>query len=128
MNSILSKFKQILIITSLLCGIPTVDVIIASCVTGFPSISQLFDKNSCRTNVQDLKFLVDDSRPASPCETSQIVAISSPVLVNSSDKHITILNLQIEIYSKKKYSTLTHNILFISESFHLSPLITELQI
>ena len=128
MNSIISKYKQILIITLFLIGISTVDAITANREIGFVSNSQLFEKNSCCANDQDLKFLVDDSRPASPCETSQIVSISSPVLVNSSDKHISNLNLQIEIYSKKKYSTLTHNILFISESFHLSALITELQI
>jgi hypothetical protein len=77
---------------------------------------------------QNLEFKADDSTPTSSGLKVEIVAISSPVSFDSGDNHLSNLNHLIKIYSKKKYSLISHSNLIISKTLHLSPLITKLQI
>jgi hypothetical protein len=70
----------------------------------------------------------DDNTPASPGLKVEIVAISGPVSFDSGDNHLSNINHLIKIYSKKKCSLISHSNLIISNTLHLSPLITKLQI
>jgi hypothetical protein len=90
--------------------------------------SNIVENESLCKNEQNLVFTVDDFSSASAGMKVEVMAISGPVLLDSGDKHISNLNLQIINYSKKKYSLISHNNLTISKTLHLSRLITRLQI
>jgi hypothetical protein len=77
---------------------------------------------------QNLEFRSDDSTPVSPGLKVEIVAISGPVSFDAGDNHLSNINHLNEIYSKKKFSLISHSNLIISKTLHLSPLITKLQI
>jgi len=90
--------------------------------------SHLFVNEKLSKNDQNLELKTNDSTSTSPGLKVEIMAISSPVSFDSEKDHISNLNLQIKIYSKKKYSLISHSNLIISKTLHLSPLITKLQI
>jgi hypothetical protein len=90
--------------------------------------SHLFGNETLSKNKQNLELKTDDSTPTSSGLKVEIVEIAGPVSFDSVDKHISNLYLQVKIYSKKKYSLISHSILFISKTLNLSPLITKLQI
>ncbi len=77
---------------------------------------------------QILELKSDDSTPSPSGIKVEIVAISGPVSFDSGDNHLSTINHLFEIYSKKKFSLISHNNLIISNSLNLSPLITKLQI
>lgn len=88
----------------------------------------LFGNETLSKNEQNLELKANDYESTSAGLKVEIVVISSPVSFDSGDKHISNLNLQIKIYSKKKCSLTSHNNLIISKALHLSPLFTKLQI
>ena len=90
--------------------------------------SHLFGDDKLNKNDQNLELKTDDSTSTSSGLKVEIMAISGPVSFDSKDDHISNFNLQINIYSKKKYSLISHSTLFTSKTLHLSPLITKLQI
>jgi hypothetical protein len=88
----------------------------------------LFGNETLNKNEQNLELKATDSESTSTGLKVEVVAISCPVTFDSGDKHINNINLQNKIYSKKKYSLISHNNLIFSKTLHLSPLITKLQI
>jgi hypothetical protein len=84
------------------------------------------DNQSNKGHYLELKS--DDSTPVSSGLKVEIVPISGPVSFDSGDNLLSTINHLIEIYSKKKYSLISHSNLLISNTLHLSPLITRLQI
>ena len=90
--------------------------------------SHLLGNETLSNHEQNLELKASDYESPSAGLKVEIVAISSPVSFDSGDKHISNLNLQIKIYSKKKCSLTSHNNINISKALRLSPLITKLQI
>jgi hypothetical protein len=76
----------------------------------------------------NLELNADESTPVSPGLKVEIVAISGPVSFDSGDNHLSNSNYLSNIYSKKKYSLTYQCNQLISKTFHLSRLITKLQI
>jgi hypothetical protein len=90
--------------------------------------SHHFGNETLSKNGQNLELKADDSTSRSDGLKVEIVPISIPCSFDSGDDHISYLNLQNKIYSKKKCSLISHSNLIISKTLHLSPLITKLQI
>jgi len=128
LNKDLSKYRLIFIITLFLICTVNVFFIAISPELMFITNSHLSRNETPSKDEQNLEFKADDSTPTSSGLKVEIVAISSPVSFDSGDNHLSNLNHLIKIYSKKKYSLISHSNLIISKTLHLSPLITKLQI
>lgn len=128
MNKELSKYRLIFIITLFLICIVNIFFIVVSPEMMAKTDSHLFGDDKLNKNDQNLELKTDDSTSTSSGLKVEIMAISGPVSFDSKDDHISNFNLQINIYSKKKYSLISHSTLFTSKTLHLSPLITKLQI
>ena len=76
----------------------------------------------------NLELKSNDSRSTSNGLQVEILTISGPVSVDSGYDHMSDLNLLIKIYSKKKYSLISHSDIMYSKTHQISPLITKLQI
>jgi hypothetical protein len=94
----------------------------------FVKNSHLFGNETISKNEQNLVLRATDYESTSTGVKVETLAISSPVTFDYGDKHTSNINLQIKIYSKKKYSIISHNNLIISKGLHLSPFNTKLQI
>jgi hypothetical protein len=90
--------------------------------------SHLSGNEKFSKNEKTLELKADDSTSTSSGLKVEIMAISGPVSFDSKDDHFSNFNLQIKLYSKKKYSLISHSTLLTSKTLHLSPLITKLQI
>lgn len=77
---------------------------------------------------QNLELRADDSVSTSAGLKVEIVGVSIPVTFDSGDFHLSNLNHQFKIYTKKRCSLISHNNLIISTALNLSSLITTLQI
>ena len=128
LNKDLSKYRLIFITTLFLICTVNVFFIAISPEMMVMTKSHLFVNEKLSKNDQNLELKTNDSTSTSPGLKVEIMAISSPVSFDSEKDHISNLNLQIKIYSKKKYSLISHSNLIISKTLHLSPLITKLQI
>ncbi len=124
----MSKYRLIFIITLFLICIVNIFFIVVSPEMMAKTDSHLSGNEKLCKNDQNLELKTEDSTSTSSGLKVEIMAISSPGSFDSKDDHISNLNLQIKIYSKKKYSLISHSTLFISKTLHLSPLITKLQI
>lgn len=128
LNKDLSKYRLIFITTLFLICTVNVFFIAISPEMMVMTKSHLFVNEKLSKNDQNLELKTNDSTSTSPGLKVEIMAISGPVSFDSEKDHISNLNLQIKIYSKKKYSLISHSNLIISKTLHLSPLITKLQI
>jgi hypothetical protein len=77
---------------------------------------------------QDLELKTNDSTSNSSTVKVEIITISGPGPSDPGDNSHSYLYHLINIYSRKKYSLISHSNLIISKTLHLSPLITRLQI
>ena len=128
LNKDLSKYRPLFIITLFLICTVNVFFIAISPEMMIITNSHLSGNETLNKNEQNLELKANDSTPTSSGLKVEIVAISSPASFDSGENHHSYLNHLIKIYSKKKYSLISHSNLIISKTLHLSPLITKLQI
>jgi len=128
LKTITTIYRLILIITLFLIFIVNVCFLAARPDTLFRTDNNLTENITLPENKDNLELKNDDSTTTSTGLKVEIVTISCPVSFDSGDNHISNLNFLTKIYSKKKYSLVSHSNQFISKTLHLSPLITKLQI
>lgn len=92
------------------------------------TLSQYSENESPEKNCPNLELRKNESRPLNHGEKVETIVISSSVSDCSKVKHISLSNLQVINYSKKKYSLISHYYLFISETLNISPLLNILRI
>jgi hypothetical protein len=88
---------------------------------------QFGNETLCKNDL-NVELRSEDCTSTSDALKVEIVAISSPVAFDSGNDNMHNLNLQTQIYLKKKYSLISHCNIYKSKTLHLSPLITKLQI
>jgi hypothetical protein len=128
LNQDLSKYRLFFIITLFLICTVNISFIVFSPEMMVKPDSHLFGNEKFSKNDQNLELKTDDSTSTPSGLKVEIISISGPLSFDSKDDHISNFNLQIKIYSKKKYSIISHSTLFTSKTLRLSPLITRLQI
>jgi hypothetical protein len=90
--------------------------------------NQLIVKGSQEKNDLNLELKNADSRPTNHGEKVETIVIPFPVLNYSDGKYISLFNLQVIDFSKKKYCLISHYNLLILKSLHKSTLVNILRI
>lgn len=128
MNIVPSKYQLIFIPTLFLICIVNIFFITISPEIMVITNSHLFGSEMLSKDNQNLELKAEESTSRPDGLKVEIVEISSLCSFDSGDDHLSYLNLQNKIYSKKKCSLISHSNLIIYKTRHLSPLITKLQI
>lgn len=121
-------YRHILISTLFLICTVNVCFLAIGPDTVFRTDNHLTENITLPKNKDNLELKNDDSTTTSTGLKVEIVTISCPVSFDSGDHQISNLTFLNKIYSKKKYSLISHSDIIISKTLHISPLITKLQI
>jgi len=128
LNTGLTIYRPILIITLFLICTVNVCFLIVNPDSLIVTKNQISVIETLHKSEANLELKSNDYRSTSNGLQVEIFSIPGPVSFDSGYDHMSDLNLLIKIYSKKRYSLISHSDLIISKTLHISPLITKLQI
>jgi hypothetical protein len=96
--------------------------------SGGITLSQCSENESPEKDCLNLELRENGSRPTNHGEKVEKIVITCPVSNYSEIRLIKLFTLQKIVFSKKKYSMISHYYLLISKTLHVSPLVNILRI
>jgi len=91
-------------------------------------LNQGSENESTGNNCLNLELKESKSRPTNHGEKVETIVITSSVLKYSEVRLLNLLSLQKLVLSKKNYSIISHYLILVSKTLHISPLVNILRI